>query len=144
MVMHLQKQNSCRKYRVRLTVEEYYVNRWKAFLRRLFNKENILLTPYFSLVRNFDEGRRVTGQHIRNKFVDSRIEFFLFNFREESDYFITSRFVVTDAHERLHRLIGFEVHERFKGEEDIIKDMCWYAFYSSMTLMQTVWKKNWG
>jgi hypothetical protein len=108
--------------------EVYYVNRWKTFIRRLFNWENIIFSPRFSLVRQFDEGRRVTGQHIRNSFFDSRIEFFLFNFREISDFEIQLKFVGADAHERLHRLIGFELPEKLKGEENIIKSMCRYAF----------------
>jgi len=119
---------STRTIGMKTTIEVYYVNRWKTFLKRLFNKENILLTPIFSLVRNFDDGRRVTGQHIRNKFIDSRIEFFLFNFRENFDFDVVFRFIVTDAHERLHRLIGFELSEKHKGEENIIKDMCGYVF----------------
>lgn len=103
--------------------EIYFVNRKKAFVKRLFNKENIFLTPKFSLVRNFDDNGNCIAQHIRNRFGD-RIEFFLFNLKDNIEF----KFIVTDTHERLHRFIGKELKKSFQDEENIVRKMCEYVF----------------
>jgi len=111
--------------RIKMKKEEiYWVNRKKAFIRRFFHKENVLLTPKFSLIRHFDDKGKTAGQHIRNRFSD-RMEFFLFNMKKD----IKLQFVVIDAHERLHRFISKELNDKFfKGEESIVRKICEYAF----------------